>query len=154
MRRKNHSMGIVRNRNRKNMKKRRIKRPYWRRNCRTTSRERGRKSNKTWEPSSGGIGSRLKMARTKFSSTICPKSSISAGEISASGAPKKRSKSPKKMAMARFAPGPAKLTLAEPYFLSRKLYGFTGTGFAQPNKNGLEKRTKRRGTATDPMGSI
>ena len=147
-------MGTVRNRNRKNMKKRRIKRPYCIRILRTTSRERGRKSNKMCEPSSGGIGNRLKIARTILRYTIPTSKGIIPGKTSAMGVPKKRSKSPKERAIARFAAGPAKLTLAEPYFLSRKLYGFTGTGFAQPNRKGLEERTKRRGTATDPMGSI
>ena len=44
------------------------------------------------------------------------KNKIKSGDTVKSGALKNRSKSPNTMAIPKFAAGPAKLTLAEPYF--------------------------------------
>ena len=106
------------------------KMPKRERKIRTASKERGKKVNKIWEPSNGGIGRRLNTAKKMFKRTIYEKIRTRAGLSSTKG--KKRKTKPKTKAMARLEPGPAKLTRADPYFLSRKFKGFTGTGFAQP----------------------
>ena len=60
---------------------------------------------------------------------------------------------PKTIAKPKFDKGPAKETFISPYFLSLKLYGFTGTGFAQPNKIGLPETNKSIGKIIDPKKS-
>ncbi len=63
---------------------------------------------------------------------------------------------PNTKAIKRLDPGPAKLTFAEPY-LSLKLNGFTGTGFAQPNIMPppviVLIKIRNPGTSKDPIGS-
>ena len=60
---------------------------------------------------------------------------------------------PKTTAKEIFDKGPATETFISPHFLSRKLYGFTGTGFAQPNKTGLPAINKSKGKIIEPNGS-
>ena len=98
------------------MKKSRTKMPYCVRNCFTRENDCGRKSNRIWDPSSGGMGTKLKIPRIRFNSTMLRKNKIKSGDTAASGALKNRSKSPKTMAIPRFAAGPAMLTFADPYF--------------------------------------
>ena len=56
--------------------------------------------------------------------------------------------SPKKIAMKKFANTPAEATAIVPHFLSDRLFGLYGTGFAQPNKNGDPVITKSPGKRT------
>ena len=118
------------------------------------SNERGKKVNKMWEPSSGGIGKRLNTANRIFKKTMYEKTKIRAGFNSANG--RKRNANPKVKAMARLEPGPAKLTKAEPYFPLRFM-GLTGTGFAQPKiippPPSWDIRIRNPGKRTEPMGS-
>lgn len=58
------------------------------------------------------------------------------------------------VAMARFANGPARATLASPYFLSLKRLGLYGTGLAQANKNEDPEKSIISGTKSDPKTSI
>ena len=62
---------------------------------------------------------------------------------------------PKTKARAKFERGPAKATFASPYFLSRKLKGLIGTGFAQPKiiplPAKIAKIIKIRGRKTEPI---
>ena len=81
---------------------------------RTERMESGRTENKRWEPSSGGMGTRLNNARIRFTETMeAKKCGIAAGRASRG---RKRSRSPNTSANARFEAGPAKLTFASPHF--------------------------------------
>lgn len=63
---------------------------------------------------------------------------------------------PKNIATIKFVAGPAKETLSIPHFWSLKLYGFTGTGFAQPKIGPLPavNTSKINGKIIVPNGSI
>jgi len=63
---------------------------------------------------------------------------------------------PKTKAKRKLAPGPAIETLNSPHLWSRKLYGFTGTGFAQPKIGPWPPVKKRRsnGRIIVPKGSM
>lgn len=97
------------------MKNRRINIPYCSKKTLKFSIEAGRKVNKILEPSKGGIGTRLKIAKRMFKNTIkpniCPKP---VETISSKGMNLKPN--PKTKATIKLAAGPAKATLAEPYF--------------------------------------
>ena len=87
----------------------------------------GKRSAKIFDPSSGGIGSKLKIARSKFSSTIFIRN------ISSSDARgRNRMRKPKKTAIRIFVNGPASDTRARSFLPSFKLKGSIGTGFAAP----------------------
>ena len=85
-----------------------------------------------FEPSSGGIGIKLKTARTKFTKTI-----VAAMFKKESG--KKLParfvlmSNPNNTAKAKLEIGPAAATIKSPQRLYFKLYGLYGTGLAQPN---------------------
>tara|TARA_Y100000310_G_scaffold297074_1_gene329835 strand:+ start:621 stop:1244 length:624 start_codon:yes stop_codon:yes gene_type:complete len=114
----------------KKIKNKRTKRPYWCRITRKRSKERGKKVNKMCEPSSGGMGKRLNTASKMFRKTM--KLNMNTRDSFKTPRGRNRRANPKARAMARLEPGPAKLTKADPYFLSLRFKGFTGTGFAQP----------------------
>ena len=97
----------------------------------------GKKLNKIHEPSSGGIGIKLKIASQIFIATIYVMqfNILDYCEIIESGINLKIN--PKTIAMQNLMQVLQLKLLISPYFLSVKLYGFIGTGFAQPNKNGL-----------------
>ena len=65
-----------------------------------------------------------------------------------------RISSPKNSAIRKLDAGPAIATFAAPYFLSFKLYGLNGTGFAHPiinpklNKSKLNNRVYPEGRST------
>lgn len=90
----------------------------------------GKIEKRIFDPSSGGIGTRLNVAKTKLMKTIVPMMEIKA-ESNDVKAPKRKS-SPKKRAMQTLATGPATATMASPQRWLRKLYGLKGTGLAQP----------------------
>ena len=77
----------------------------------------GRKGAITFEPSRGGIGTRLKTISKRFIKTIIENKLIKI--ILLRG--KKRNIKPKNKAVIKFPSGPAIATLADPYFLSLKL---------------------------------
>ena len=84
-------------------------------------KDRGNNGYKILDPSSGGIGTRLNIARTKFTNTI-----IETIEVNPSGIVVpivNRKIKPKKIAMARLASIPAAATAMLPHFLSDKLFG-------------------------------
>lgn len=67
--------------------------------------------------------------------------------------PKILSKRPKTTAIKRLIPGPAKATLAAPYFLSEKNTGLMGTGLAYPT-GGRFIIPRIIGSKIVPKGSI
>lgn len=113
----------------------------------------GKKLNKIHEPSSGGTGIKLKTASHILIETI----KLNATNILESAKIKfcgiNLNINPKIIASKKFETGPAMETFISPYFWSLKLYGFIGTGFAQPNKNGLPTINKSNGKITEPIGS-
>lgn len=103
----------------------------------------------TFEPSRGGIGTKLKIIKTKLIYTIKltkpVKVKLAIG--------KNLKNKPKNKAIIKFPKGPAIATLASPYFLSLKLFGLYGTGLAQPKRKGLPVKTKTSGRKKDPNHS-
>ena len=88
----------------------------------------GRKVKSSQWPSSGGMGIKLKMARTRLRITIKEKSwgrMVASREIG-----KNRNVKPKSKAITMLTAGPAKATFAGPYFWSLKFAGLYGTGLA------------------------
>ncbi len=87
----------------------------------------GRKPCKILEPSNGGMGTRLKIARRRFMKTAklrtCPKKPDSGKILNIIE---------KMIASPMLAAGPAAPTSIISLFGSLKLYGFMGTGFAHP----------------------
>ena len=105
-----------------------------------------------FDPSSGGIGIKLKIAKTILSKTTTDASETK-DALKKPVATEILITSPKKIAIARFAKIPADATHNVPIFLSLKFSGLYGTGFAQPIKNGALVKTKIRGKITEPKGS-
>lgn len=90
---------------------------------------RGKKPKSIFEPSSGGIGTRLNIAKAKFIKTIVDTTVIN---LSPKYTAPYLSKSPKTRAINRFANIPAAATMTSPHLLLLRLSGLYGTGFAQP----------------------
>ena len=87
-----------------------------------------------FDPSSGGMGTRLNIPKLKLTRTI---EVIIKLKPAGTFAPReKRNIRPKKIAIEKFANTPAPATAIVPHFLLLKLSGLYGTGFAQPIKNG------------------
>ena len=108
----------------------------------------GRREKSTFEPSSGGMGMRLKTAKTIFIITIYEEMSINASDTVL---PKKRIIKPKIRAIRILANGPAREIMSSPHLLFFTLYGFHCTGLAQPNVNPI--REVIIGTIKDPNKS-
>ena len=89
----------------------------------------GSEANNTFDPSSGGIGTKLNTASTMFAYTIMER------RIVKSDVGSRRTRIANADASSIFAIGPAAPTSAGPHFPPRKLYGLYGTGFAYANKN-------------------
>ena len=66
------------------------------------------------DPSSGGMGNKLNIAKKIFKKTIVAKTDARAGLVAIIG--RKRRAKPNTKAIAKFDPGPAKLTKAGPHF--------------------------------------
>ena len=81
--------------------------------------EAGKKVKRIWEPSNGGIGNKLKRAKSKLIKTIQENITLIPGIVTKTG--KNLRANPKIRAKTIFAPGPAKADFAGPYFWSRKL---------------------------------
>lgn len=105
------------------------KKPYRSSQNSKSRQEIGRTENKIFEPSSGGTGIRLKIAKRRFIKTIITKNGPIAGR-------KEKFKNlitrPKIIAKKMLAAGPDNATKAGPHFLFFKLSGLKGTGLAQP----------------------
>lgn len=110
----------------------------------------GSKSANILDPSNGGIGKRLKIAKRRFIWTTLSKkeeridgSKFNNLYIVAA-----------KTAMITFVMGPASETIATSFLPSFKLKGSIGTGFAAPKITGDPESIRSRGSAILIMGSI
>lgn len=92
------------------------------------------------------------MARTMFKSTITDASGIKAPPR-IPVATDMRIKSPKKIAIDKFAMMPAEATQSVPLLWSFRLLGLYGTGLAQPIKNGAWVITNNNGRTIEPNKS-
>ena len=103
------------------------------------------------EPSSGGIGTRLKVARTKLVKTIISRARMAGpGKLTA----KNLIISPATTAKTMFENGPAKATSASPFFPLLKALKLTGTGFAQPRMMPPGNIAQSNGNIIEPKGSM
>ena len=98
--------------------------------------------NKTFEPSSGGIGIRLKSASKIFTITIISEIATKAGANEPS-TNEKRIANPKINARMILEIIPADATNTVPHRLLRRLLSIYGTGFAQPIINPALNKTRR-----------
>ena len=111
----------------------------------------GNRLNKIFDPSSGGIGTRLKIARNRLI-----KIAVIAIFINVFVNPKPTPilmKIDIKIAIKIFESGPAIATNNSPHRWFRKLYGLYGTGFAQPTTKPDPDITKMAGRIIEPNGS-
>lgn len=118
-----------------NAKRMTRKKPYCSRNCLSWYARSGKTANKIFDPSSGGIGTRLNMARTILAYEIIVRISLNPD------GPITRAIAPKINAMRRFEIGPAAATNAGPQRKLLRLYGLNGTGFAYAKRNPPAVRT-------------
>src|SRR5437763_16994366 len=107
----------------------RINGPYRCRGKRATLSGLGESPNTNPNPSRGGSGIRLKIARKKLISTNCLNTSWTKGSL---GAPTVARRLTTIAADSRFDPGPAADDRAQPRLGLRIAPGFIGTGFPQP----------------------
>ena len=129
----------------KKIKRMRRKNPYRVRNCSSCGGMPG-SAKRILEPSSGGIGKRLNIPSNRLRNTIIP-NIIATGNRGSFTAAKEdsgmnRKAIPNTRASVKFDAGPANPIRAEPNFGLERLYGWYGTGFAQPKakpKNSMEK---------------
>ena len=115
-------------------------------------------SAKTFEPSRGGMGIRLNMARRTLSLISVPiiKPKKEESIISESGILGKAIQAmiEARTASRTFVKGPARETSAISFLPSLKLKGSTGTGFAPPKMIGEPEIMSMRGNRTLMNGSI
>lgn len=138
---------------RKKMKNNRIIKPYLLRKSLIPTIDLGSRAKSIWEPSNGGIGIKLKIAKRIFTQQIKLNIKRRFKLNSENWKGKKRINNPKIKAKIMFDSGPAKATFASPYFLSLKLRGLTGTGFAQPKTTGLPVKIRIPGKIIEPNHS-
>lgn len=112
----------------------------------------GNNANKIFEPSSGGIGTKLKMPRKRLTMTIVLNIKALA-EDSMLNIARNLNASPKIIAKTKFENAPAMATFKTPHFLSDKFSSTYGTGLAQPNTKPALVIIKIKGKKTDPTGS-
>src|SRR5579871_2848181 len=86
--------------------------------------ERGKSASSTFEPSSGGMGIKLKRQSMTLTTTIRKKKGKRSAEMP------NRMINENKSAMTAFENGPAPATIASENLPGRRLYGLYGTGFA------------------------
>src|SRR3989344_972060 len=118
----------TRKRKKNKAKKSKMAHPYTSKNTLISLNCDGKMEKSTFDPSNGGMGTRLKTPKTIFAYTITRKKSVNwvPGSI--------LTKIPKIMASKKLEAGPANATIAVPFLILRKLKGFIGTGFANANK--------------------
>ena len=107
----------------------------------------------TFEPSSGGTGMRLNIARRILIKTTKLAISINAPDKTSKEVPK-RIINPKINAIKMLTAGPAPATNASPHFWFERLYGLYGTGLAHPIRKLEPERSKIPGIITEPSGSM
>ena len=112
----------------------------------------GSKSEKILDPSSGGIGNKLKIARIKFMRTTIKKNS-KRGELPTVTRVNLKS-NVAIIANKMFVAGPARETSAISFLPSFKLKGSTGTGFAPPKITGDPPKISISGKSIVIKGSI
>lgn len=136
----------------------------------------GNTENRSFDPSSGGNGMRLKNAKSTFqkitimrsAKKIDPNEPETVAEIcdheallmpvimaafTATGTMINFAKTAETSAITMFEAGPPKATIAGPHFWFRRLYGLYGTGFAQPKANPVVTSIAS-GTMIDPQMSM
>ena len=91
----------------------------------------GKIAKRIFEPSKGGMGTRLKIPKIRFIKTISVARSKNGAGKNANDA-LLRIINPKIIAITKLETGPAAARRAGPHFWFLKLYGLNGTGFAQP----------------------
>ena len=98
----------------------------------------GRIPARTFDPSRGGIGRRLKTARLTFRITALVKIWIKVDSMVSFKTTRgeRRIRKAKKTAMRMFVAGPARAVMAVSFLMSRKLKGSMGTGLAPPKRIG------------------
>lgn len=101
------------------------------------------------EPSSGGIGIKLNIIKTKLMVMIEVRSK---GMLFPVGMKFKNSE--KITAVAKLATGPASAVRSRSFNGFLKLYGLTGTGFAQPNTKPVPEKMRSAGSKTVPTRSM
>lgn len=101
-----------------------------------------------FDPSSGGIGTRLNTAKTRF--VIITRTEIYR-KLEENTRPN-LIKIPKNKAIKRLEAGPARATNASPHLWFFRLYGLNGTGLAQPIIKPLDKYVIV-GNTTEPKRS-
>ncbi len=128
--------------------------PYLFRNSLILFIEDGKKSIRTLEPSRGGTGIRLKSPKVTLMATrkIINSRKLSVQEASTESG-KNLNRREITIAIKKFDPGPAKLTQDSPC-LPFKLYGFTGTGLAQPKIKGALVQISTNGSKMVPNKSM
>jgi len=99
----------------KKIKNKRTNIPYCSKNTLKLSKEAGKNVNKILEPSKGGMGTKLKIAKSIFKKIIKPKTCPRPVEINIETGIKRKNK-PNTKAINKLAAGPANATLADPYF--------------------------------------
>ena len=112
------------------------------------------KFRKTCEPSSGGIGMRLKKQSSKLNDAICRNKFIATPEPNSNAI---RANATRPTASTKFIAGPAIETRMSSQRPFRKLFAFTGTGLAQPIMNRPTpngRKISSSGSRTVPIGSI
>ena len=115
----------------------------------------GSKSEKIFEPSSGGIGIRLKIASKRLSLAIAVKTNVKklTSSVDSKFTITFRIRLAR-IAKTTFVRGPAKETSARSFLPSLKLNGSTGTGLAAPIIIGEPEIRRIRGRAILIRGSI
>ncbi len=112
----------------------------------------GRRREKTFDPSNGGIGSKLNIPRRRFSSTILNIIVRSTG-LEIKSAPN-LSTNAASTAIKKLVAGPARDTIAISFLPSLRLNGSTGTGLAAPKTTGEPERRRIEGKSTLIRGSM
>ena len=100
----------------------------------------------TFEPSRGGMGIRLKIAKSKlYWTTMYKNQPTNAGDATCV-ALSNRKRAAAVIAKSTFVIGPARATRATSFLPSLRLNGSTGTGFAPPKIMGEPERIRARGS--------
>ena len=114
----------------------------------------GKSAYKTFEPSKGAIGTKLKIPKTTFTKIIIFKKIDKAGMAKKLNMPEIFKRIAKIIATEKLLAGPDK-AINPPSFLGFfKLFGLNGTGLAHPKSTGLPMAYKSNGNSTDPNGSM
>ena len=134
------------------MKNNKINIPYCSNAAIYFSADFGKKAKRTFEPSSGGIGTRLKTPRATFIKITMFMKNKNAGEANPKNAKIFKIKL-KIIAIEKLLNGPDKPINPLSLLGFFKYKGLNGTGFAQPNKTGLLIKKRVNGKRNEPKKS-